>query len=320
MKERVPDRWLSIALSVVAHAVIAGLLLWGFWRYHHPVKPPLQALAIEATVVDASQLPPGTLPKDVAAPAAPHSFPEPESRPLPEPQPEPLPAPPPAAPVPEPVPPVPDRDAQRKAEQAQAEKVQAEKARAEKARAEKAQAEQVRAGQEKAARAKAEKDKAEKEKAEKDKAQAEQARAEKARQDAERKAKAEADRVAREKADADRQTAQREAELRTRMAAEERFAAAKASGLLAQYQAQIRARIERAWIRPASAKPGLSCEVRITQVPGGEVTGVQVGSCNGDETVRQSIEAAAYRASPLPLPPDPSLFDRNLVVTFRPQD
>ena len=58
----------------------------------------------------------------------------------------------------------------------------------------------------------------------------------------------------------------------------------------------------------------------MTQVPGGVVTGVQVGRCNGDEAVRQSIEAAVYRASPLPQPSDPALFERNLVVTFRPEN
>jgi colicin import membrane protein len=58
--------------------------------------------------------------------------------------------------------------------------------------------------------------------------------------------------------------------------------------------------------------------VRVTQVPGGAVTGVQIGRCNGDETVKQSIEAAVNRASPLPQPPDAALFERNLVVTFRP--
>jgi colicin import membrane protein len=34
--------------------------------------------------------------------------------------------------------------------------------------------------------------------------------------------------------------------------------------------------------------------------------------------VRESIAAAVYRASPLPPPPDPSLFDRNLTITFKP--
>jgi colicin import membrane protein len=43
-------------------------------------------------------------------------------------------------------------------------------------------------------------------------------------------------------------------------------------------------------------------------------------SCNGDETVRQSIEAAVYRASPLPPPPDPALFERNLEIRFKPND
>ncbi|MFM1887052.1 MAG: hypothetical protein RL026_2209 [Pseudomonadota bacterium] len=127
----------------------------------------------------------------------------------------------------------------------------------------------------------------------------------------------------REKAEAEARAAQlqrqQEAELRDRLAAEERLRAAQANGLLAQYQARIRDRIERAWIRPASARAGLSCELRIRQIPGGEVVGVSLGACNGDEAVRQSIEAAAYRASPLPLPADPALFERNLVVTFRPE-
>jgi colicin import membrane protein len=89
---------------------------------------------------------------------------------------------------------------------------------------------------------------------------------------------------------------------------------------MAQYIGQITARIERAWIRPASVQAGLVCEVRVTQVPGGAVVGVQVGKCNGDESVRQSLEAAAYRASPLPQPSNPALFDRNLTVTFAPTD
>jgi colicin import membrane protein len=57
----------------------------------------------------------------------------------------------------------------------------------------------------------------------------------------------------------------------------------------------------------------------VTQLPGGTVVKVQVGRCNGDDSVRQSIEAAVYKASPLPLPSDPALFERILVVTFRPE-
>jgi colicin import membrane protein len=48
------------------------------------------------------------------------------------------------------------------------------------------------------------------------------------------------------------------------------------------------------------------------------VTNVRIGNCNGDQAVRESIEAAVYRASPLPPPPDPSLFERSLEITFKP--
>jgi colicin import membrane protein len=58
--------------------------------------------------------------------------------------------------------------------------------------------------------------------------------------------------------------------------------------------------------------------LNVTQVPGGEVTEVTIGECNGDQAVRESIEAAVYRASPLPPPPDPALFDRHLRIDFKP--
>ena len=82
----------------------------------------------------------------------------------------------------------------------------------------------------------------------------------------------------------------------------------------------IRDRVTRAWIRPPSARAGVNCEVHVTQIPGGVVTGVQIGSCNGDQAVRESIEAAVYRASPLPTPSNPDLFDRSLVFNFHPDE
>ena len=113
---------------------------------------------------------------------------------------------------------------------------------------------------------------------------------------------------------------ERAADLRSQLQAEEHLDAARNSGALAQYQALIAAKIERAWIRPPSAHAGISCQLSITQVPGGDVTAVKVDRCNGDDAVRQSIESAAYRASPLPAPADPALFDRDVVVTFAPHE
>lgn len=204
------------------------------------------------------------------------------------------PAPPPPSPPPEasgPPEPTPEEMAQREAQRKQA--------------ADAAAAEQ-RAAEEKAAQQKAAEEAAK-------------------RAEAERKAKqaAEAQKRAQEQKQAEAQQrqadAQARADLQKSLVAEEQANAARAAGpALANWQAQIAAKITRAWIRPPTARSGIECMLNVTQVPGGEVTQVTIGQCNGDQAVRESIEAAVYRASPLPPPPDPSLFDRNLRIDFKP--
>lgn len=153
---------------------------------------------------------------------------------------------------------------------------------------------------------------------------------------AEAERKAEADRLARElqaeerrRADDTRIRAEREAALQRDLAAEvaaaeaaaaRRAAATRAATLSAQWAAAIQGRVQRAWIRPPSAGPGLDCRVLVTQAPGGSVIRAEVRSCNGDDAVRQSIEAAVFRASPLPPPPEPELFERIIELRFRPND
>jgi colicin import membrane protein len=100
------------------------------------------------------------------------------------------------------------------------------------------------------------------------------------------------------------------------IAAEESRLAAVDAGALALYMAQIRQKIERNWSAPASAGAELECSVRVRQVPGGEVVGVTILNCNGDDAVRRSVEAAIYRSSPLPEPSDPNLFDRNILLNL----
>jgi colicin import membrane protein len=120
------------------------------------------------------------------------------------------------------------------------------------------------------------------------------------------------------RAAAARQQARLEAELQEALAAEAEQQAAVNAGLLDQYVRLIENRIEGKWVRPLSAKPGLDCVVNVVQLPTGDVVDVRVGSCNGDDAVVRSIEAAVRLASPLPKPPTPSLFERNLNVRFRP--
>jgi colicin import membrane protein len=115
-----------------------------------------------------------------------------------------------------------------------------------------------------------------------------------------------------------RQQRQAEDELQRALAAEDERRAAEAAGLMDQYIRLIQDKIERSWIPPVTARAGLECTVAVVQIPGGDVIDARVTSCNGDEAVIRSIEAAVRRASPLPKPPDPSLFERNLNVIFRP--
>ena len=153
--------------------------------------------------------------------------------------------------------------------------------------------------------------------------EAEARRAAEARASAERKARQEAEAQkraaeARQRQAQAQEDSEREADLKRSLAAEEQARVARSGPALANWESQIAAKITRAWLRPPTARPGIECMLYVTQVPGGEVTRVTIGACNGDQAVRESIEAAVYRASPLPPPPDPTLFDRNLRINFKP--
>jgi colicin import membrane protein len=286
MTERRSDRVLAIVLSILIHAAILGVLLWGWFQYRRPTATP-PSLAIEATVVHN---------------AAPATQPTP---PAPTPPPEPANPPPPPTPTPE--------------EQA------AQQAREEEAARQKAQ-ERERAAQEKRnaeEQAQQQRQREDAERAAAEKAEAERAAAAKAEAERAAAAKAEADRKAQQlvqQRKAEQERAQREADLRSQMASEEHINAVQSSPAKAEYLSLITARINRAWIRPPSARSGVKCLLHITQIPGGEITHVVVAGCNGDEAVRQSVETAAYRASPLPAPSDPALFDPNIDVTFAPDE
>lgn len=146
----------------------------------------------------------------------------------------------------------------------------------------------------------------------------EQRKAEEARLAAVAKQRAEAEAKAKREAD-ERKRRELESQLQDALAQEDSRRDAERSGKLAQYIDVIRQKVERNWARPASATAGLSCDVQVTQIPGGEVVNVRVGACNGDAAVVRSIENAVNKASPLPPPPDPSLFERELLFKFEPE-
>lgn len=117
-----------------------------------------------------------------------------------------------------------------------------------------------------------------------------------------------------------KEQAQRESDLKRQLAEEDSRMALANSSALAQYLALIEQRIFLNWRRPPSAQAGIQCEIKVRQARGGQVLSVQIGKCNGDQAVRQSIENAVHGASPLPQPSDARLFDPDLVINFKPSE
>jgi len=305
MTEYVRDRWVSIGMSVLLHGSLLALLAFGFWHFHQQ-QQAAPSVPINATVVDARTLK-GT--GTVSTPA-----PQPK-------QPPPQPEQPPEGPPP----PTPDELAMRQqAAQAEAEheaeaqkqllaRQQAEQARQEQQQKEQAAAEQAaQAKQAEEAQAAAQADKAAK--ARKLAAAKKKAAAAKLAAQKEERKLAEEKKLAEEQAAAER--AARVADLQRSLREDEQATAA--SGALASWQSAITSRIQNAWIRPPTAQPGIKCVLNVGLVPGGSVTGVSIGECNGDDAVRQSIQTAVYNASPLPPPPNGIPFPRQLIITFQP--
>jgi len=315
------DRWVSAGLSVLLHGAIIGALVYGWWSFRQPAPAPPPTLAIDATVVSSKAVPggrAGAKPQHLSAQAEPPLQPVTPTVQAAPPQ---TVTPPPESPRPPPLaddetgPPPPAQQAKQQAEQ-KAEAEAQQKAAERKAAQEADQRAADQAAAEREARAAQAKKRAEQQRLADAKRKAEEERkAEEQRKlDAARKAEAER-RAAEAKA-----LALNQAELSQDVSADEQQLEARTGPAMATYQQLIEARIQRAWIKPPSARPGVDCFIDITQVPGGEVTNVKVGACNGDEAVRQSIQDAAYRASPLPQPSDPTLFEREIRVEFKPTE
>ena len=140
---------------------------------------------------------------------------------------------------------------------------------------------------------------------------------ERKRVEAERAREAE---IERQRLENERLRAEAQAARLAEIDAESNRLAAMTATAKAAYMFAIRQRVMNRWAVPASATAGTECIAHIRQLPGGEVISVRIGQCNGDSAVRRSIESAIRMASPLPTPKDPSVFDRDIQLEFRPRD
>lgn len=95
---------------------------------------------------------------------------------------------------------------------------------------------------------------------------------------------------------------------------------AKVAGEVDKYKALIINAISRQWILPENANPSMSSQFRIRLAPNGSVLEVNLTRSSGDALLDRSAQAAIYKASPLPVPVDPTVFNlfRDISLTVRP--
>jgi colicin import membrane protein len=296
---KIKDRYNIIPLFLAAalHALVlsAVLLVYDFSRPAHPAIP----LAISATLVTEPELSQGRV--EATPPVV-----------VPEPEPEPVEEEPPVVeppPLVEPEPAVPDPEIEKRRAAEEQKRLEDLRTEQERIRREKADEEKRKAD--------AEAERKKREEAEQKKR--DEAERERREQEAERKRQEDLERQQLENERLRKEAEQQAAKQRhsAEIAAEEERLAAMNAGLQERYILAIRNHIYRNWAPPASARFGSECEVIVRQVPGGEVVGVTILKCDGDDALKRSVEAAVFRASPLPLPPDPSVFDRNLRLILK---
>jgi colicin import membrane protein len=284
------DNIIPVLLAAALHAVIIATMLFAL-----DLSPsrPMQPLAIQASLVSASDVQQSPRVEEPAV----------------------------VEPEPEPEPPQPDPAEQQRIEQERLKRQQELEQEQERIRQQQI-VEQRRLEQEAEERRRREEAERQRQQQEaEERRRREEAELERQRQEAERKRleDIERQRLENERRRREAEEAEQMRQFADELAEEQRRLDAMNSGELARYQFAIQQRIQQAWIRPASAMPGLKCVVEVRQIPGGQVVGVSITSCNGDAAVQRSIEAAVYKASPLPEPDNPALFDRNLRITFEPE-
>ena len=154
------------------------------------------------------------------------------------------------------------------------------------------------------------------------------------RQDRHRRSAAQRKEAERRKQDEEQSREDDERTLREQLAAEEARLSAdqtkreadaqrqqeRLKNLQQQYIGMIMDKVQRNWIKPPGAAKGMRCRVHVLQTQGGSVVRADATQCSGDAAFKYSVEKAVQRASPLPAPPDPAVFDRNLDFRFEPQD
>ncbi|HBI22505.1 MAG TPA: cell envelope integrity protein TolA [Legionella sp.] len=133
-------------------------------------------------------------------------------------------------------------------------------------------------------------------------------------------ARANAQRALKEKADKATADLIQKQQAAAQQAAVEGANAARIAGEVDKYKALIIGAISQQWILPQNADSSMSSQFRIRLAPNGSVLEVSLTRSSGDPILDRSAQSAIYKASPLPVPNDPTTFNlfRDISLTVRP--
>jgi colicin import membrane protein len=92
------------------------------------------------------------------------------------------------------------------------------------------------------------------------------------------------------------------------------------SGAMADYIARIRGKVRGNIMLPPDIKGNPEAVFDVTQLPSGEILTVRLKKSSGNPVWDTTTERAILKSSPLPKPPQSELFQRELTLTFRPQE
>lgn len=116
---------------------------------------------------------------------------------------------------------------------------------------------------------------------------------------------------------------QQEAEEAERKKLEEAKQAERRAGIKADFADQIYQRVKGMWNYSHGTNPNSKVRLKVDLMPTGEVVGVKIVESSGNALLDRSVERAIYSASPLPVPKDSVLFEREFRrfnMIFRPGD
>ena len=85
----------------------------------------------------------------------------------------------------------------------------------------------------------------------------------------------------------------------------------------AEYSSSLYNKVHSQWVKPFHAKTGWNCTLKIIQDSKGRVKNIKNIDCNPDNIkLKNSVQKAVMKASPLPIPRDLRLFDQTVIFKF----